>query len=140
VTVTALKPGAGPVVGYPTAGIACPSTTQCTAALEVSPLSSGVVTFNPNSPGTPTPVSILETISSISCPSRSQCTINDDAQVLTFDPATLGAAATPRWTEAQCKRTYANWLKRHARARRSARSAEASLLRKQHGCPSSSLS
>jgi hypothetical protein len=139
VTLTALKRGAGPVVGYPTEGIACPSTTQCTAALEVSPLSSGVVTFNPNSPGTPTPVSILETISSISCPSSSQCTINDDVQVLTFDPTMLGATATPAWTHAQCKRTYTSWLRRHSRARRSARSAEASLLRRQHGCPSSSL-
>ena len=55
-------------------GVACPSTTQCTAVGD----SGQEVTFNPNSPGSPSSATISPSASEdqpVACPSTTQCTV-----------------------------------------------------------------
>ena len=69
--------------------ISCPSASQCTAAGEVGQ----VVTFNPASPGTPTPAPVDggRNLVGISCPAATQCTGVDTAgDVVTFNPTSPG--------------------------------------------------
>ena len=71
-------------------GVACPSTSQCTA------VDGGgkQVTFDPTSPGTPTPTSVGVDgwgLDAVACPSTSQCTAGDGSdQEVTFDPTSPG--------------------------------------------------
>jgi hypothetical protein len=82
-------------------GLACPSTSQCTAI----DYKGREVTFNPTSPGTPTPTAVdnggedntLQTVSpygnleGVACPSTSQCTAVDAAgREVTFNPRSPG--------------------------------------------------
>ena len=70
-------------------GVACPSISQCTAAAD----DGQQVTFDPASPGTPTPTTIDGTngLGGVACPSTSQCTAVDaNGQQVTFDPASPG--------------------------------------------------
>jgi hypothetical protein len=73
--------------------LACPTTRQCTAIDGVG----DEVTFDPASPGTPTPVPIDSNaldVSAVDCPSASQCTAVDwSGQEVTFDPASPGTPA-----------------------------------------------
>ena len=76
--------------------ISCPSTTQCTVTAgalgEPNPVQE--VTFDPLSPGPPSPVTIQagNDLFSLACPSVSQCTAGDiGGQELTFDPSSPGA-------------------------------------------------
>jgi hypothetical protein len=70
------------------AGVACPSATQCTAI----DFSGQQVTFDPASPGTPTPTTIdTNGLNGVACPSATQCTaVDNTGQQLTFDPASPG--------------------------------------------------
>lgn len=69
-------------------GVACPLPSQCTA------VDGGgqEVTFDPQSPGAPTPVEIdpnktVHKLGAVACPSRSQCTALDaSGRAVTFDP------------------------------------------------------
>ncbi|MGO9750540.1 MAG: hypothetical protein ACLP22_03305 [Solirubrobacteraceae bacterium] len=85
-----------PVVGHfnpgPMLAVACPSTSQCVA------VDSGgrEVTFDPVSPGAPTPTTIDNGsgLNAVDCPSASECVTTDTAgREVTFDPATSGYAA-----------------------------------------------
>ncbi|HEV3321387.1 MAG TPA: hypothetical protein VG147_04250 [Solirubrobacteraceae bacterium] len=75
-------------------GVACPSASQCTAVNAAGQ----EVTFNPASPGTPTPITIdslltttYDSLTSIACPSVGQCAAIDAAgQEVTFNPASPG--------------------------------------------------
>ncbi len=59
---------------------------QCTAVDE-----GREVTFNPNSPGTPTPAGLgIFGLSAVACPSTSQCTAVGEGQQVTFNPASPG--------------------------------------------------
>jgi hypothetical protein len=68
--------------------LACPSATQCTTGLAEG----GIVTFNPQSPGTVTTGTIHafadgSFFETIACPSSTQCTATDgEGQVATFNP------------------------------------------------------
>jgi hypothetical protein len=79
---------------YQPSGLACPSTSQCSAvgATAANPQSAQLVTFNPASITTPTPTA-LPTVSifgeSISCPSSTQCTAYGNGE-MTFNPAAPG--------------------------------------------------
>jgi hypothetical protein len=77
------------------AGVACPSTSQCTAVDGQG----NEVTFNPTSPGSPTPTLIDSKIlglALVACPSTSRCTAIDyDGNEVTFDP-TSPRVASPR--------------------------------------------
>src|ERR1700735_4496024 len=54
--------------------VACPSAAQCTAL----DFSGQQVTFDPASPGTPTPTAIdSDGLSGVACPSATQCTAID---------------------------------------------------------------
>jgi hypothetical protein len=77
--------------------VACPSHSECVAGNEAGQ----EVTFNPLSPGTPTPSSILPAgdrsgVAGIACPSVSQCTatltgsIYSDVNAVTFNPLSPG--------------------------------------------------
>lgn len=69
--------------------VACPSQSQCTAI----DLGEREVTFNPASPGTPTPVAIdnAGNLNGLACPSVSQCTVVDTAaREVTFNPTAPG--------------------------------------------------
>ena len=71
--------------------VACPSASQCTAVAGAV----GEVTFDPASPGTPTPTTIDGGsgfyLLGMACPSTSQCTaVDDGGQQVTFDPASPG--------------------------------------------------
>jgi len=68
--------------------VACPSTSECTAV----DLAGRQVTFDPTSPGTPTPTTIDSTnpLYGVACPSASQCTAIDSGQEVTFDPTSPG--------------------------------------------------
>ena len=68
--------------------VACPSTGQCTAVDGAG----RQVTFDPTSPGTPTPTTIdTYALEGVACPSTSQCTAVDLAKrQVTFDPASPG--------------------------------------------------
>ena len=72
--------------------VACPSTSQCTAVDYVG----NEVTFDPNSPGTPTTTTIGTAIlQGVACPSTSQCTAvyatrNGGGNEVTFDPNSPG--------------------------------------------------
>lgn len=83
----------GPIAvesGIDLAAVACPSVSQCTAV----DVSGNEVTFDPTSPGTPTPVPISgadDNLFELACPSVSQCTaIDNSGNEVTFDP-TSGA-------------------------------------------------
>jgi hypothetical protein len=73
--------------------VACPSHSECVAGNEAGQ----EVTFNPISPGKPTPISILPAgdrsgVAAIACPSVRQCTatltlaLNGNADAVTFNP------------------------------------------------------
>ena len=68
--------------------IVCPATSQCTAVDE----GGNAATFNPASPGSPTPTAIDSAgLNSVACPSTSQCTAVDiDGNEVTFDPISPG--------------------------------------------------
>jgi hypothetical protein len=69
--------------------VACPAVSQCTAVDQ----SGNEVTFNPQSPGTPTPAPIDGTtpVNGIDCPSSTQCTAVDSAgKEITFNPTAPG--------------------------------------------------
>src|ERR1700684_613693 len=69
---------------YPSA-VACPSATQCTAVDG----SGQELTYNPSSPGTPTPVVIDagQQLQAISCSSATRCAALDyGGRVVTFNP------------------------------------------------------
>jgi hypothetical protein len=70
------------------AGIVCPSVSQCTGVDQHG----SETTFNPASPGTPTPVPIdLGVLDGVACPSVTQCTAVDQAGGgVTFNPASPG--------------------------------------------------
>ena len=79
---------------YTLSAIACPSVTQCTAV----DYHGGEVTFNPQSPGTPTPVVLGTSLSTITCPAVTQCTTvqssdGRDGAALTFNPQSSQPAA-----------------------------------------------
>ena len=69
-------------------GVACPSAAQCTAF----DFSGQQVTFDPASPGTPTPTALdANGLDGVACPSATQCTAVDfSGQQVTFDPASPG--------------------------------------------------
>ena len=67
------------------ADIACPSAHQCTAV----DADGQEVTFDPTSPGTPTPISVGGAFSmpaAVACPSTGQCTFVGAGGEVTFDP------------------------------------------------------
>ena len=73
-------------------GVACPSASQCTAVAGLQE-----VTFNPASPGAPTPATIDTnshadaSLQAVSCPTATQCvTIDFGNDVENFDPAAPG--------------------------------------------------
>ena len=73
-------------------GVACPSTTQCTAVGQ----SGEQVTFNPTAPGTPAPTPIDldadhrgQWLEGVACPSTTQCTAVDQiGRAIAGDPTT----------------------------------------------------
>jgi len=72
--------------GVDLASIACPLERQCTAV----GAHGLAVTFDPVSPGSPTPTTIDRrgALESVFCPSTSQCTaVDDQGWEITFDPA-----------------------------------------------------
>jgi hypothetical protein len=87
-TPTVIAPGQGSV-----GDVACPSTTECTASTP----GVGIVTFDPTSPSTPTPIGITRDGQpvgvQVACPSITQCTVfygGSRANKTTFDPAAPG--------------------------------------------------
>ena len=87
----------------------CPSTTECTAV----DLRGQEVTFDPQNPGSPTPVAIVNNhaLLSVSCPSTTQCTaVDDDQYEATFNPqspttgryASLGTQSEASITSVSC--------------------------------------
>jgi hypothetical protein len=69
--------------------VACPSATQCTAV----DTDGREVTFNPTSPGSPTPtfIDFDRSFKALACPSTSQCTaVDEQGYELTFDPTAPG--------------------------------------------------
>jgi hypothetical protein len=89
-------------MGYDLTSVACPSTSQCTAVgsepyeqYEHNNERAGQeVTFNPTSPGTPTPVTIgngMSIVTGVACPSTSQCTaVDTEGEEETFNPNSPG--------------------------------------------------
>lgn len=73
--------------------VACPSTSQCTAV----DTSGQQVTFDPTSPGTPTPTNLGVGVdgyglNGVACPSTNQCTaVGYEGQEVTFDPTSPGS-------------------------------------------------
>jgi hypothetical protein len=123
------------------AGVACPSASLCTV---VSPVNGGgVMTFNPNAPGNPTPAAnIHDDPIDVSCPSLTQCTaVDENGNEVTFDPgaASSGGGSAGHWSAAKCRSTYDTWLKAHKHATAAAKKAETNSLHSNHGCPPSSL-
>ena len=116
-----IDPGGSGYAGHYTllSGVACPSTVQCTAV----DARGQELTFDPASPGTPTPITVSDSypagyspggeyypagnygLEAVACPSTSQCTaVEYDyleppyvARQVTFDPAT-GLVITPPTT------------------------------------------
>lgn len=77
-TVFSIDPGRGPTA------IACPSADSCTIVDQ----SGQELTFDPASPGQPTPVRIAAHFGFLACPSATQCTgLSVDGEEATFDPA-----------------------------------------------------
>jgi hypothetical protein len=73
----------------PSVGVACPSATQCTAVDQ-----NGEITFNPQDPGMPTPVSLGSAPVAVACPGTTQCTaIDDKGAEATFNPQAPGSPA-----------------------------------------------
>jgi hypothetical protein len=75
--------------GHALMSVTCPSTAQCTAVDE----SGRAVTFNPASPGSPTPTTIDSggNLESVACSSTAQCTaVDESGQMVTFDPTAPG--------------------------------------------------
>jgi hypothetical protein len=77
--------------------IACPSTAQCTAVGDTTGDDLAVMTFDPQSPGTPTPVDLGPEgsgdppLTSIACPSIGQCTaVGNGNEEITFNPNDIG--------------------------------------------------
>jgi len=84
--------------GFPVSSVSCPAATQCTA-IGSQPRTgpTQVMTFNPSSPGTPTPVTINngDYVKSLACPSVSLCVAvgfnaAGQGQELAFDPSSPG--------------------------------------------------
>jgi hypothetical protein len=75
-------------------GVACPSSRQCTAV----DAAGRDVTFDPTSPGSPTPHRIDSSLGTngdvmiaVACPSTRQCTaIDNSVHEVTFDPTSPG--------------------------------------------------
>jgi hypothetical protein len=81
--------------------LVCPTIHQCTA-LSGYPTVRGIVTFDPRSPGRPKLITIDPgsgsgpNLTSISCPSSSQCTAADDrGQEVSFVPQVTGGCVAP---------------------------------------------
>jgi hypothetical protein len=83
--------------------IACPTESQCTAVDEpvyeygVNGGYGHEVTFEPRSPGSPTPAVIDDTsyLAAVECPSATQCTaVDNTGHETTFDPGAPGAPRT----------------------------------------------
>ena len=73
------------------------------------------MTFDPTSPGTPTPTTIDSTnyLDGVACPSTSQCTaVDGDGQQVTFDPTSPG---TPTPTTIDSTNTCPGWRARRSR-------------------------
>jgi len=75
-------------------GVACPTATQCTAVDD----NGQELTFNPQSPGDPTPTLIDSDgdgyLAGVACPTATQCTaVDDDGQQVTFNPQDPGSPA-----------------------------------------------
>jgi hypothetical protein len=69
--------------------VACPSSKQCTVVQDIGK----EATFNPSSPGTPTPVTIDlgNGVFDVACPSTTQCTaVDGHGQEVTFNPISPG--------------------------------------------------
>src|SRR5207237_836739 len=84
-------------------GVACPSTSQCTAVDGYG----REVTFDPNNPGRATPTTIdgPYALYAVACPSTSQCTAVDaQGGAVTFDPKKPGS---PTRILAACTGAYA---------------------------------
>jgi hypothetical protein len=87
----------GPILPDSTGGsgenarsVACPSAKQCTAVDNQGQQ----VTFDPSSPGDPTPTSIDpgNAPDGIACPSTTQCAaVDNEGQLVTFDPNSPGS-------------------------------------------------
>ncbi len=90
----AVDPNASDVANL---ALACPSSAQCTLVdgEEGNALfAPGVaITFDPNSPGSPTPVVIdsTGTAATVACPSLTQCTTVSPSEEVTFDPRSPGS-------------------------------------------------
>jgi hypothetical protein len=77
--------------------ISCPSTTQCAATDE----NGREVSFDPLAPSGFKLGSLGSGVgarSGIACPTPSQCTMVDGAELLTFDPNALGTLTSSRWS------------------------------------------
>ena len=78
--------GAGPL-----AAVSCPAANQCTALTQDA---DAEVTFNPNSPGTPTPVQLGFPATAVSCPTVTQCSaVGSFGDEVMFDPEDPGSPA-----------------------------------------------
>jgi hypothetical protein len=89
---TPIAPPTSMMFGNQLTGVACPSTSQCTAV----DIAGQQVTFDPASPGSPTPTTIDANtyLWSVACPSTSQCAAVDDYESgheVTFDPSSPGS-------------------------------------------------
>jgi alpha-tubulin suppressor-like RCC1 family protein len=100
-TPTPTRIGGGSPSEFQSESVACPSSTQCTAVGEKGYPGEGAqeATFNPISPGTPTPTTVDRAYSfqipSVACPSESQCTaVDSPGREVTFNP-TLPGTPTP---------------------------------------------
>jgi hypothetical protein len=85
-------------------GVACPSASQCTAV----DAAGREVTFNPASPGTPTPAAVDsgKALFGIACPTTAQCTAGDSfGREVTFNPLAPG---TPTLTVVASSYYYLN--------------------------------
>lgn len=74
--------------------VACPTANECIAVDDLGQ----EVTFNPASPGTPTPATVdpAAGLAAVACPSSSQCTaVDPGGREVTFDPASRAASAPP---------------------------------------------
>jgi hypothetical protein len=103
------------------------------------------VTFDPASPGTPTPMRIgggVDASASLACPSLSQCTAvgvhsspPSVGQEITFNPTSPNQSTGHAWSAAKCTSAYKAWIKGHKHATKPQKKAEANSLHSSHGCP-----
>lgn len=120
------------------AAVTCPSTSLCTVVSDV--FDGGVMSFDPNAPGTPTPANIHDAPFDVACPSLTLCAaVDENGNEVTYNPdAAGGSGSGGHWSSAKCKSTYDSWLKAHKHASHAAKKAEAKSLESNHGCPASS--